>query len=148
MTIDDFISALSEAIGEPLMWEDDSVVLEFDDDVAVTLEYESEEELIHMYSEVAAIPERTAAGMATALLASNLFGLETGGSASLAYEYAEEKLLLWDKFPLPSGQYENFQIQLTVLRDMVGLWRQRIREGAIGSPPSDDPPAFNSEMMA
>lgn len=149
MTLDEFISGLSDALGEPALWEDESVVLEFSDGVSITIEYDPDEDLIYLYSDIMAIQEKQTAQFAPQFLAANLFGLETGGSASLAYDFEEEKLVLWDKFPLSTGLFGNFQIQLTIFQEVVGLWRERIQAGEIGGQtPDTSIQSMNPNMMA
>lgn len=149
MTIDEFVASLSEMLGEPAEWEDDALSFETGDGATVTLEHDPEEELLYLYADVAQVDDRHFGPMAAMLLDASLYGGATGGTAAFGYDREEEKVVLWDKFPLDGLSFDTFRERLGVFVSAVAHWSANIvdESGSFGDAPAANPTHIISPGM-
>lgn len=144
MTIDEFLEHLAVDIGQPVQWSDNSVAMDFGDSLSVTFEHLPEENVLYCYSDLAVIAEKDASRYGTALLEANHFATGTGGSAVLAYDDEEEKVILWDKLLLDQSAYHDFENLITAFLITSRTWADRLRDGVLDTPSA--PPAGVTRM--
>ncbi len=137
MHIDDFVSLLADLLGEPPKWQNDSVTLLIDE-TEIIIEYIQASGYLYLYSPLVRMAEPDIARLAPSLLTANLFAVDTGGLAALAYDAEEEWVVLWQKLHLPSITPDQLREEIMVLRSVAEQWREWFRNGQ--NPDADGPP--------
>ncbi len=131
MEMEELNSSLSEIAGTKLTWIDNSVLMLMGDGTEIFLEYLREYDEIFMYGYVAEVSEDRFGKFAVSLLKANLFGQDTGGSAVLAYDSDEGRVVLWDKLPLSKTDMKELQERLSYLYLSVLHWAGKLRRDLI-----------------
>lgn len=115
MQLEELKLSLCAFLGKPLIWIDNAIQLAMGDGTDIYLEYDADSAEIYFCGDIAHISRQRLAASAVSLLEANLLGQETGGSAVLAYDSVEEKLIVWDKLPLEGLSAEVFRDRFSKL---------------------------------
>lgn len=148
MTIDEFVAGLAEILGKPAQWEDDTLSLVLADKVTATLEYDRGTDILHLYADIARVEERVLARLSQALLEANLYAAETGGAAVFGYDRDEERVILWDKFPLAGLGDTVFRVRFEAFVGVALHWSENLYRGDGADGGSDLPPITTPGMRA
>lgn len=132
MTLEELEQAVTAFTGKSVSWFDEMMVIATDDGSRVHLEYSTEQDEIYLYCHVASIPQARFSAYAVELLHANLFGKDTGGSAVLAYDPAECRVIIWDKFKLSHLTQDGFRERFSLLYLSRLYWSDRLREDILG----------------
>lgn len=128
MTIEELEQTVAAFTGKSFAWFDEMMVIATHDESRVHLEYNIEEDEVYMYCHVASIPQARFGAYAVELLHANLFGKDTGGSAVLAYDPEECRVIIWDKFKLTHLTQDGFRERFSLLYLSRLYWSNKLRE--------------------
>lgn len=132
MIFEDLKRFLPEIAGKAPVWIDDCALAVVADETEIYLEYDRERDEVYLYCQVACLPPERLADHAVLLLEANLFGRDTGGSAVIAYDPEESKLVLWDKLPLPGLTRDEFRERFAYLYLSKKHWADKLRNEVLG----------------
>lgn len=132
MTMEELKVCLSKMIGKKSTWVDGSLLVAMGDGTEINLEYLDDRDELYMYGFVIAISEQYFEKYAISLLKANLFGKDTGGSAVLAYDPDESRVVLWDKVALAGMSREEFRERFSYMYLSILHWSNKIRQDLLG----------------
>lgn len=135
MDLGELAREVSAFTGKQFTWYDNAMVVVVGDGVQVYLEYMEEQDELYLYSHIASIPEERFERYAVSLLKANFFGGGTGGSAVLAYDAEECRLVLWDKLTLSSLDADTFKKHFSRLYLSKLYWADKMRRELLGEDP-------------
>lgn len=132
MNKDGLAKALAGLEGMRILRLEDAYLATIGDATEIYVEYLAEQDEVYLFCHVASIPEERFGRYAVALLEANLFGKDTGGSAVLAYDAEECRVVIWDKAVLANLSEEEFQERFTLLYLSKLHWANKMREDLLG----------------
>lgn len=132
MTMEELNTALSSLVGGNVQWVDNSLLASMSDGTDVYLEYLCDRDELYMYGHIASISEERFGKYAVSLLKANLFGQETGGSAVLAYDADESRVVLWDKVGLAATGASEFKERFSYIYLSILHWANKMRQDLLG----------------
>lgn len=130
MNTNELNTCLYEIIGKRTTWLDDAALLDVPGEYKLYLEYSQEKDELYLQADIAAIEGEALARCAMTLLEANLYGRDTGGSAVLAYDAEEGKVVLWDKLELSGMTPETFKERFSFFYLARLHWTVRLRDEA------------------
>lgn len=132
MNMDEVYRTLSNLAGKHITWIDNAVLVTLTDGNEIYFEYIEENDELYMFGHVASIPEERFGRYALLLLEANLFGKDTGGSAVLAYDREECRVVIWDRLSLTSVTSTELQNRFSYLYLSKLHWTNKMREDLLG----------------
>lgn len=128
MNMDDLEEVVSVFTGKTSEWLDNVLTITLGDGTRIHLDYELERDEVYLYCHVASLPPERFGSFAMELMQANLFGKDTGGSAVLAYDPEESRVVLWDKFELAHMTQDGFRERFSLLYLSRLHWSDKMRE--------------------
>lgn len=128
MTLDELQHSLAKITGKAAIWVENTVMATLTDGSQIYLEYLEESDELFFFGHVASIPEERIGSYALFLLEANLFGKDTGGTAVLAYDREECRVVIWDRANLSSLTDHEFRERFTYLYLAKLHWANKMRE--------------------
>lgn len=148
------INELLNELGKTLSLEqlqlgqEDGCVLLFEDNLALTIEYDENAERLVFSIHVAKLPEENTADVLQELLAANCYWLATGG-ATLGLQSSTRAILLMYASRVADLDVSSLERIVENLLSMTEHWRERIELLRSGAAPRTDiaPEAANSSAL-
>lgn len=132
MDMNELHNSLSKITGKDTNWIGNAVLVTLSGDTEIYLEYLEDSDELYIFGHVASIPGERFGKYAVLLLEANLFGKDTGGTAVLAYDSEECRVVIWDRMSLASMTADEFLRRFTYLYLSKLHWTNKLRDDLLG----------------
>jgi Tir chaperone protein (CesT). len=132
MRLKDVAVGLSRITGKAEQLLDNAAVVSLGDGTEIYLEYLKDRDELYMYSNVATVSEDRLGKYALSMLKANHLGNETGGSAVLAYDPDESRVVVWDRMSLSATDENEFRERFSLMYLARIHWANRVRKDLLG----------------
>lgn len=128
MNFQEFCDNVAELLGEYPFWDDNALTLMLADGAEITLEFDENNDALHLYGPIAPVPPDRMERVSMELLKANLFCMGTGETGVIAYDSRTGQVMIEDKLPLSRCEWDNFLNHFYLLHLALLNWRRRVSE--------------------